>query len=587
MKLQNYKAILASLALSVVGVVGSLNAQPLKERILPKFDYKYWGDYKFDTNISNITPQKWVAKNHTIQGWDFSMPNHVEPSDKSILTVTRTMALNQKAKPAGKYSFKGNITCEKWVRWRDIEPTEGVYRWDIIRKSIEDTQRAGYDVVLRILTAARSRQGKPELGYAPEWMESYNIPDLSFGDSGALAIGGGSICYDPSHPEFHSRYLKLVDSFGKSGIPEILKAAYTGYASKSHGEESIAPLGINPDTIQHVNARLDAWARAFKGQEHKVYLGGPTNYGFDLGFGVRRGFVEMYWYTIPDPIIGQNIDAEGYLFVDESAPIIKSGAFNGEVNEEYEDTWATEKGKFRFGDSTNSFPYRYFMSMLRTLQMRCTSVVLHGNLIPEMVPFISLELGRTVEDTPDIWTFMCQSTLQTERFEGVNHEGFSRDTERIFTDAERANGVEVKNFERWLHQRDREGYMTEPAVMTQHPVKMWMIQKDKYYDHIARRGANIGFIADDRFDVGSKSKAIKVSYFDDTKGEMILRYKDSKGKAQSVKAKLLGDGELRTTTFTIDDISLSSSGDDFDFTLHADGGAETITVSMVRVIKTK
>ncbi len=155
-------------------------AQQNNDRILPPFDYKYWGEYHFSTDISKITPQKWVEKNHTIEGWDFSLPKHVEPSNKSMLTVTRTMTVKQKAQPTGKYKFKGNITCEKWVTWRDIEPIEGVYRWDIIRKAIEQTQDAGYDVVLRILTAAHSRQGKEELGYAPLWLKNYDIPYLTY-----------------------------------------------------------------------------------------------------------------------------------------------------------------------------------------------------------------------------------------------------------------------------------------------------------------------------------------------------------------------------------------------------------------------
>ncbi len=571
------------LLLSVV--TENLSAQSLEDRILPHFDYKYWGDYNFETDISKIESQKWIGKNHIIDGWDFSLPKKMEPSEKSMLVTARTMTIKQKAKPVGKYNFEGNITCEKWVRWRDIEPIEGVYDWYFLRKSIEETQAAGYNVALRILTAAHSRQGNVDLGYAPEWLAKYDIPYLNFGNGGNLAIGGGSVCYDPAHPEFHKRYLKLIEEFGKSGIPEMLQAAYTGYASKSHGEEGIAPTGVNPDTLDHVKERLDAWAKVFKGMEHKIYMGGPCNHGFDLGFGVRRGFVEMYWYTIPDPIIGQNVDSDGYIYVDEEAPVIKSGAFNGEVNEEYEGTWATEKGKYRFGESTASFPYRYFMSMLRALQMRCTTLIVNGNLIPEMLPFISQELARTVEDTPDIWTFMCQTTLQANRFEGVNHEGYLLDSELTIGEQEQANGVEVKNFERWLYQRDAEGFITEPAVKIQHPIKMWMIQDGHHYDYIARRGAAIGFHADNRFDESGRSKAIKVSYFDDSKGEMMLKYIDSKGDMKSVKTKLLGDGNLRTATFIINDISLSSSGDDFDFTLHAASGAEQICVSMVRVVK--
>lgn len=196
----------------------------------------------------------------------------------------------------------------------------------------------------------------------------------------------------------------------------------------------------------------------------------------------------MYLYRIPNEELGQYIDDKGYLIVDEDAPIIKYECFNGEVNEEYEEAWATETRGFRFGNTTNSYPYRYFTSTLRALQMRCTYIHTTGHLIPEMLPFLSQQLGRKVADAPDVWTFLRTSYLKTSNYE--NHDYLNR----TFTPTERTEGIETKNFERWFYQRDAPGYETRPAVKIQQAIKMWMVQDGKYFDYIAQSGKKIGLI---------------------------------------------------------------------------------------------
>lgn len=52
-------------------------------------------------------------------------------------------------------------------------------------------------------------------------------------------------------------------------------------------------------------------------------MGGMSNYGLSKGFGICRGFIEMYLCHISDDEIGLKIDKNGYLYVDEGNPIIK------------------------------------------------------------------------------------------------------------------------------------------------------------------------------------------------------------------------------------------------------------------------
>lgn len=512
--------------------------------------WPYWPEYE-KIPLSEIRPQQWRNTDDVIDGWDWSMPPNVEPAPKSLMGLQRMIGLK---KPVQKIEthFPVNAVTLHWINWRDIEPEEGVYRWDIVKDRIEETHAQGSDSILRILTSSKAMESKgrydPEKGAAPRWLEKYEIPSC------VAKENANNENYDPGHPEFHKRYIKLINSFAESGIPQMLKAAYVGYASPSFGDEGIGPRGVDPDTVPHVIERLDAWGRAFQGLENRVFMGGPSEYGFEKGFGVRRGFVEMYLYTLPDSTIGQTIDENGYVVVDENSPVLRRNPFHGEVNEEYEEAWATEQRGYRFGKTTDSFSYRYFCANLRLLQMRCSYVHNKDTLIPEMLPFVALELGRTVEDAPDIWCFMRESYL-------------------------RKHGA-VKNWERWLYQRDSEGFETEPVVkIDQPPIKMWMVQPDRYYDYIARKGSQIGLAVDDRWCSGGQvDVAIKVTYFDEGAGQVQMRVGE-----QECNLLLTGSGTLKTATFFIEKADFSAKGMEYDIVFQ---GMETdAVISFVRIIR--
>jgi len=526
------------------------------DHLLPESTYPYWPEYNylnFD-DLKNIEEQPWIDENHIIDGWDWSLPDFVEPSTRSLVGLQRNFNTDKEFKPIN-LKFKSNGVGLLWVAWRDIEKTEGDIDFTPIINRIKQANNDGSEIILRILCHAKSRDGSISKGQAPLWLEDLGAtlsPPTNHNHN-----------FDPSNPVFHAHYLRLINELAKTEIPDLVKAAYVGYASHALGDEGIGPYGENNyeanDTVKHVQERLDAWENAFKGMEYKVFMGGPSNYGFEKGFGARRGFVEMYWYHIPDEIMGQEVNDDGYLYVDEHSPLISYECFNGEVNEEYEPAWATEGREYRFGKTTSSFTYRYFISNLRALQMRCTYVHTTGHLIPEMLPFISQELGRTVDDTPDAWSFLVTSYL---KYSG-----------------------ETKNFERWLYQRDEPGYETQPVLKIQQPRIMWMIENNKYYDYIARKGEKMGFNIDDRmFPKGEQAMAIKVSFLDSVPGTIRLKYATNDGvKTDSVEST--GENKIRTATFFINARMDDTGFDhDFDFILESE---EEVPVSFVRVIKTE
>ena len=577
------KAVLNTLLLLLPLVTmgqGPEAASSVNPNVLPESTYPYWPAYRhLDTeDVKTIRAQPWIAKEHTMDGWDWSLPEHLEPAEKSMVGLQRIMGLDKEYIPL-ELNFKANGVGLLWVKWRDIEAKEGVYDFSKVIGRIQQAKEAGLEVTLRILTCSKSRGTGPEStgsGEAPLWLEGRGVPLLPRKDP------QHNLNFDPAHPAFHKRYLQLIAQVARAGIPKLVKAAYVGYASHSLGDEGIGPFKESEaeknDALPHVRERLDAWQRAFQGMEHKVFMGGSSHYGFAKGFGVRRGFVEMYLYNIPNQDLGQYIDKDGYLCVDEQAPIIRQRAFNGEVNEEYEHLWATADRRYRFGATVNSFPYRYFTSTLRALQMRCTYIHTTGHLIPEMLPYLSLQLGRTVEDAPDVWTFLRTSYMKTSNYQ--NRDG----TGRPISAAEQKEGIPIKNFERWLYQRDAKGFETRPAIKIQQAIKMWMVQDDKYHDYIGRVGKRIGFSIDPRWAGRSGTMAVKVTCLDAKAGTLQLVH--SSGKAVK-EQPLAGDGKLKTTTFMLTGLLPQSMEHDFDFVIQGGKDTEEVVVSMVRTVAIK
>ncbi|TRX70383.1 hypothetical protein [Carboxylicivirga sp. M1479] len=511
--------------------------------------YSYWGEYQ-KTPMSEITNPLWFSKERVIDGWDWSLPDNVEPSDKSSLCIARNFGLGiYKINQLPAIHFKCNPVISHWVRWRDLEPVEGEINFKPLINNIEAAYQKGYGSIVRIHFSATD--------FAPDWIKTYNIPIRKEHKENPVKIN-----YEVSHPEFHKLYIKFIQALGNSGIPQMaeVKGLFLGYASPSNGDEGIGPYPEHNasanDTVQHVRERIDAWASACSGVEHKVFMGGLSNYGFSKGFGIRRGFVEMYLYHIPDENIGQLLDNENYLMVDETNPIIKNNLIHGEENEEYEETWATPERGFRFGPNTYPYPYRYFTANLRLLQMRCNYLLNNEfSLLPDMLTWVSLSLGKTRKDAGDAWCFLRESYLRQRP---------------------------VKNFERWVFQRDMPGYETKPVIKVEHPIEMWMVQPGKYYDYVARQGSKIGFDVDDIFLASNKKFAIKVSYIDTGYGEWALIYQGTKGlEKKAIKCE--NTGKIKTATFFIE-ADFKTKSIPFDLEIHGQGNFEPV-ISFLRVIK--
>lgn len=288
-----------------------------------------------------------------------------------------------------------------------------------------------------------------------------------------------------------------------------------------------------------------------------------------LGMGQRNGFVEHYMLHAPNRMLGQLLDDEGYLVVDEANPLVAENRASGDENEEY-----TRNHVARFGP-IETFPHRYRESMLRVLQMRRNFVWAEGGpwlVNPPLLHYVALELGKTVRSAPDAWCYLRQSFVP-----------------------DRANrnwkqAIPVKNFERWVYQRDVDGARAEPAEKVDVPEQMFEYHKEHLYDFTARKTRSgegqreIRFAVDDAFLSGGPHRVVvKVTYVDRGDAEWQLAYGGPGG--ESVRTMACGDsGTAKTVTLLLPDACFPGKGyEGCDLRVRAVRGDAVIR--FVRVVK--
>jgi len=493
----------------------------------------------------------WREVDHTIDGEDWSLPLWVAAARYSGISI------NEKKLPA---DFPGRIQHAVRASWREIEPREGTYDFSVLRKRILDASSGGKYAVKLGLGASvwetryfRSLQDRTVVrttpGTAPLWMAEHGVSQIE--EPPNRSIPFQVVNLDIYDPEYQTRYLKLVSRFGKSGIPEMeqLDLCYLHLKSASRGEEGAGPRPGDPNRRLYAE-RLRAWADAFKGVEYKLcnvsHRQDDMALALKLGTGQRNGFVEHYMLHAPNPALGQLFDDDGYLVVDERNPLIAENRASGDENEEY-----TRNHEIRFGP-VESFGHRYHESMLRVLQMRRNFVWAEGGrwlVNPPLLHFVALELGKNVRNAPDAWCYLRESRVP-----------------------DRANrnwkkAVPVKNFERWLYQRDAAGARTTPAQKVPVPQQMFDFHKDHLYDYTARKTSAaegqkaIQFALDDAFLSGGPHRvAVKITYLDKASARWELEYFTGPDTV-ATRAVACGDtGGAKTVTFVLDDAFFPGSG---------------------------
>lgn len=493
----------------------------------------------------------WREANHTVEGEDWSLPPWVTASRYSGVSINEKKVSTD---------FPGRIQHTVRASWRELEPREGTFDFAILRRRILDASGDGKYAVkmglgasvwetryFRSLTDRFVVRTTP--GTAPPWMRKHGVGRIE--EHPNRSIPFQVVNLDIYHSEYHSRYIRLIREFGKSGIPQMneLDLCYLHLKSASRGEEGSGPKPGDP-LRKLYEERLRAWAEAFQGVQHKLcnvsHREEDMALAVKLGMGQRNGFVEHYMLHAPNPALGQLLDDDGYLVVDEQNPLIAENRASGDENEEY-----TRNHEARFGP-IETFPHRYRESMLRVLQMRRNFVWAEGGpwlVNPPLLHYVALELGKNVQNAPDAWCYLRQSYVP-----------------------DRANrnwkkAVPVKNFERWLYQRDVDGARTVPTQKVPVPEQMFEFHRQHLYDYTARKTSaaedqtQIQFAVDNAFLSGGPHRvAVKITYLDRQDAQWELEYHT--GPDQITKRPVTcGDtGKAKTVTFVLSDAHFPGSG---------------------------
>lgn len=503
------------------------------------------------------------------EGWDWSLPEGVEPEPQS-----------------GFFNFSNqpskDIRIVGWhPKWKDWHVGPGQYDFSSMKELLEKAHKDNFKVGIRLQSVVQST--------VPEWLiQKYNPPTARLSSGQRLTVVA------PWDDNVRREFEEFIREFGRQGFqndPAFAWASIHGIGL-ALGEEFDLPegdirnlekvAGLTEEKFRAwVLGRLNVWADAFGDKTYKLGWVGGEHFGggikgyndvasdavtlcLERGIGARGGFVEMYNYKWNERLWGSSRSEDGYMLVDENR--FKTNLMMADENEEY-----LAVKRWRFG-MLEEDPHRWRLSNLRAVQMRCNFLNTNSSsmdLDRQLTEYVRRELGRNIENTPDVWCYL--------------REGYVKDSSET-------NSLPLKNFERWLLQRDLPGGMTQLADRIERTYEHTTDAPDMRHEFNARRtdiasgNRYIYFDVDDRYQ--PSQALVKVTYLDNADTSWALEYNStSKADARSESVKGTGDGKVKTATFLLADAAFANKlehGQDMRIVCD---GPEDVTVHMVRIIR--
>ena len=531
---------------------------------------------------------EWSDAERDIKGWDWSLPSWVEAEKTSGMIPTSN----------GSW-FKGNRIYNVNVSWRDLEPKEGQYNINLLKNAISSalTKIGPKDFLMISIMGSvwktHYKDGTWSWGTVPEWMGSKSWFKT---DPKIVWVNVTPSFYkenaDIYRPQFHEKFKGLMSAIRENGCLDNDRIGLIMIHERSYsgGEEADSPAqGTRNFAIwqDRINVWCETVGAANTGKLVSMHAEPPYVTEFiKRGAGTRSGFSEMYLLRMQSPELGQYIDDEGYLCVDESVPLIANHQASGDDNEEY----VVGKHEVRFGPKEH-WPHRHHEASLRILQMRRTYLQAYytypetpGNThyegmasVNNMANFVSFELGKTVDNTPDVWCYL----------------------RKCYINGENGDPKETRHYERWLYNRDTKGFVPVYSEIVEIPKNSdggWCRGRhpNYFYDYTARKtdisGGNngISFDVDERWLKGNpRNVYVKVTYTDRGEATLQLRCRNASGQ-EIVKEQRCGNtGHIRTVTFLLENVDftdrMSIDGHKMDFAIFGVDG--DVSVNFVRVIK--
>lgn len=477
------------------------------------------------------------------------------------------------------------------LTWAELNPKEGVFDFARPKKLLEQAHARGVGVVFRlksnVVHAVTPWRTEPSV--IPEWVLARHRPptaDMAGGDDPTYPNVTIHVAV-PWHPGLQREYLRFVQELGRAGIAEhpALHGFYLHGISTSLGEEfwftkkayaSLAKAGMTPELLESAfSERITKWAQAFGRNSARLawvgvgWIEAPRSefrqyaevgrkldrLALDEGLGARGGGIETYNQLPPDR--GQELDENGYLVTDLAHPLIAGERFYADENEVY--------------DTKQPFaPYAYRSAILRALSMGMSHLWVGeaAELDAPATRFFNLTAARRPSEARDAWVWLREAEVKRRR-----------------------DSLTIRNFERFLLQREAPGYRTVAASFTERqPFHIDPDAQRKPGDYAARSTDNakgqerIGFIVDEPFwpkASGPADVTLRVTHLDQRASFYVLYTTPSGTRTSSVLVNQ-NTGIEHTATFSLPGFRPTRAIDNqFDLALVTE--AHDLTVSFVRL----
>ncbi|NDY73898.1 hypothetical protein DO021_19370 [Desulfobacter hydrogenophilus] len=516
-----------------------------------------------------------IAVTDISTGSDWSLPDWVQAS-------SRSGGLYMDRNPDRSFiSFKG-IT----LSWANLNPAKNQYDFSDLNAALEMAENENYKIIIRLkchVVGRRDQSGAMDADcpYVPQWVLDLHSPaQFVTRDTSDRYIRVAA----PWDTGLQKELLTFIKFLGKQGYlaDERIAGIYITGLSSSLGEE----FWLHRDYLQNaLNAgmteplllmayknRIDAWVDAAGENVHKLiwigyggiqssgYDGDMLNdYALDMGLGWRHGGPDTYHDILP-PEVGQTY-TNGYMETDWSHPL-RDGQriFLGEV-------------EFIFEQPDAEQTHMTESAIMRMAQLGMNYAWTSADFLeyaPQMFEWWTLTAGKDPWDSPDAACWLRQDAIYVKTHAKV---------------------YPIKNFERFLYQRDETGAKTVPALPVNR-AEFWNDPSGQNFDFSARatdvRNGNdkmIFSLESGFLNTLNTPFTIKITYFDNNASQWVLEVPTGTGYLQSSSIIGESDDTLKTVTFTMNTIPDNTNLDNHcAFRLRVLNDQD-VTIKFARVIK--
>lgn len=491
------------------------------------------------------------------RGWDMRLAAAVQPSGKSGVFTMDYNRIDSDAQTAVGRTFT----------WAELNPADGVYDFTTLRAFLSEARSRDLRAVLRLkgLVTRRRRLRTPpgvyEGPYVPAWvLEKHRPPEFITLDRGGLYLRVAA----PWDRGLHGEYLKFVERFGEERLlaDSALAGLYIHGFSSSEGEEfwlgrfdgyidGAEAAGMTEVTlVDTFRERLRAWANAAGTNVSKLaWVGaGPIqsrrwnmvpldDTAMELGMGQRHGGIENYhvcWY----PTLGQSV-SNGYMVTDWKHPL-RDGRYFGDEGER-NDIWKSE-------------PVAVRRHCVRSMVFAAAQMGMNHLWMSE----------ATYRDDPEVWRWFSRVAGKGP-MESPDAICWLRE-DRVVRLSHGPQLLILKNFERFLYQRDFPGGFTSVPCLEQKRPALPGDMPGHHYDFAGRRSdvargeRSMLFFVDRRFAASTDEGTVRVlvTYHDAGNASWQLLIASADGVLQSGVIHNKGDGGIWTASAVVPGIAMES-----------------------------